>query len=795
MDNSSRVMVNTAAQYGRTVINLCLSLVSARLILGALGVSDYGIYTLIAGIISLLSFVINALVVTTQRFLSFYSGKGDQGKVREMFANSLFIHILMALLFGTVFELLGNTLFDGFFNISPDRIDAAETVYHIVTVNVMLSFVTAPFRALLIAHENIVFISAVDVLDAVMRLVIAILITHCESDRLVVYALFLCGISLMNFLVYAFYDLRKYDECVIPRRSMINAETIREMGGFAGWTIYSIFCITGRTQGVAVIINKFFSVAVNAAYGVGMQVNAAIAFLSQSVVNAINPQIMKAEGAGDRRRMIRLSEIESKLCFMLLSMFLIPCIFEMPALLNIWLGKVPEYSVYFCRGLLLASVVDQLTIGLGAANQAIGKIRAYSLTVNTIKFLTIPVIIICLLLTHNIYIVMSAYVLFELICAVVRLFFLKKTAGLSIREFTVNVFMKEALPLMFLVAYCASVVLLLEFKGRFVLTLLTSPFIYAAAIYFFGLCPDEKEVLNGLKVKVWNRIWLWYRQFMGRHYPKRLASALFRRTFGRRLDWKNPKDLNEKINWLKFHSDTSMWSKLADKYAVRSYVAHKGYEDTLVKLYGAWESPEQIDADVLPDKFIVKLNNGSGDAVICKDKTSFDPDGLRRSMAGALKSEFGYISAEPHYLDIKPMIIAEELLDASRQSVESDSLIDYKIWCFNGVPECVFVALNRTKSSLDVLLYDTEWNVHPEYLNFTGHYRRYEGEIPRPANLDRMLKMAADLSAGFPQVRVDLYEVDGKVYFGELTFTSCCGLMDYFDQDYLRVMGDKVVLP
>ncbi|MBQ2372890.1 MAG: hypothetical protein II289_06925, partial [Bacteroidales bacterium] len=171
MDNSSRVMVNTAAQYGRTVINLCLSLVSARLILGALGVSDYGIYTLIAGIISLLSFVINALVVTTQRFLSFYSGKGDQGKVREMFANSLFIHFIMALLFGTVFELLGNTLFDGFFNISPDRIDAAKTVYHIVTVNVMLSFVTAPFRALLIAHENIVFISAVDVLDAVMRLV------------------------------------------------------------------------------------------------------------------------------------------------------------------------------------------------------------------------------------------------------------------------------------------------------------------------------------------------------------------------------------------------------------------------------------------------------------------------------------------------------------------------------------------------------------------------------------------------------------------------------------------------
>ena len=129
--------------------------------------------------------------------------------------------------------------------------------------------------------------------------------------------------------------------------------------------------------------------------------------------------------------MLRLSEIESKLCFFLLSMFLVPCLFEMPALLKIWLGNVPEYSVYFCRGLLLASIVDQLTIGLGAANQAIGNIRSYSLTVNTIKFMTIPVVIGLLFLTDDIFVVMTVYVLFELICAVVRLFFLKRTAGLS----------------------------------------------------------------------------------------------------------------------------------------------------------------------------------------------------------------------------------------------------------------------------------------------------------------------------------------------------------------------------
>ena len=182
MRGANRVIVNTAAQYIRSAVNICLSLVSARIILNALGVEDFGIYTLVASTVTLMSFVINALVVTTQRFLSFYSGKNDEGRLKEIFANSLVIHMVLGLLLTGLFELAGVFLFDGFLNIAPDRMDAARTVFHIVTFSVLLSFVTSPFKALLIARENIVYVSVVDVIDAVLRLVIALMLISCTPN-------------------------------------------------------------------------------------------------------------------------------------------------------------------------------------------------------------------------------------------------------------------------------------------------------------------------------------------------------------------------------------------------------------------------------------------------------------------------------------------------------------------------------------------------------------------------------------------------------------------------------------
>lgn len=259
-------------------------------------------------------------------------------------------------------------------------------------------------------------------------------------------------------------------------------------------------------------------------------------------------------------------------------------------------------------------------------------------------------------------------------------------------------------------------------------------------------------------------------------------------------NYEHPRDLNEKMNWIKFYGDTSKWADLADKYKVREYIESKGYGDTLVKLYGKWDSVDQIDWDSLPNQFIMKMNNGSGDVIICRDKTKFDLDAAKKHIAKLFKIEYGITTGEPHYARIKPCIIAEELLDASHQPIKTSSLIDYKIWCFNGKVKYIWTCYNRTPEGTDVGVYDTDWNYHKEYSVFTHHYREGKEIIPKPVCLDKMLACASKLSEGFPVLRCDLYEVDGKVYFGEMTFTSLGGFMDFYTQDFLDMMGKEVDL-
>ena len=284
-------------------------------------------------------------------------------------------------------------------------------------------------------------------------------------------------------------------------------------------------------------------------------------------------------------------------------------------------------------------------------------------------------------------------------------------------------------------------------------------------------------------------------QFIGTISPILVTKILYRKTFGKSLDLKNPKTLNEKIHWIKFYGDTSLWAMMSDKYRVREYVKNKGLEDILVKIYGAWEDANEIDWNNLPDKFVLKANNGCGDITICENKSKLNRQELIGYYNALLKEQFGVQTGQLHYKKIKPCVIAEELLDASKQQITSTSLVDYKVWCFNGVPYYIFVVLNRRKGFAQQMLYDIDWVAHPEYLVTTSHFELYEGVIPKPSNLTKMLKYASILSEGSSQMRVDMYEVDNKIYFGELTLTSACGYMNYFSEEFLEILGSKVILP
>lgn len=284
------------------------------------------------------------------------------------------------------------------------------------------------------------------------------------------------------------------------------------------------------------------------------------------------------------------------------------------------------------------------------------------------------------------------------------------------------------------------------------------------------------------------------KRILNRIDPKLLVTIQYFSHFHKFINWKNPKDLNEKINWLKFNSDTTLWTLCADKFRVREYVSEKGLDDILVKFYGKWERIEDIDWFSLPNSFVMKTNNGSGDILVCKDKSKLNIEQTKKKYSALLSHSFSDTNGEPHYATMKPCLIIEEMLDCKKQHLATDSLIDYKIWCFDGKPHNVFVCSNRCCDSLDIATYDLNWIRHDEYNIFSSHYRKTELDIPKPKTLDRMLEIASKLSEGFPQVRIDLYEVDEKPYFGEMTFTSAGGFMNYFTPEYLMEMGELIDL-
>ena len=249
MDAAKRIVLNTSAQYIRTIIGGVITLYSARLILHHLGTDDYGIYSLVAGVVMMLSFITNALTSTTQRFISFFQGKKDKEQMKRVFSNSMYLHLGIGFSVVFVLGILYFFLFD-IIEIPEVRIKAASRVYFSVILTLFLSFMTSPLRAILIAHENIVYIYIIDLLDSVLKLLIAISLYIVCFDKLVFYAIMLITVQLFNFIAFGVFCLKKYEECIWPQIDHLDSSYLKGLSGFAGWSIYSIGCHVGRTQEV-----------------------------------------------------------------------------------------------------------------------------------------------------------------------------------------------------------------------------------------------------------------------------------------------------------------------------------------------------------------------------------------------------------------------------------------------------------------------------------------------------------------------------------------------------------------
>ena len=278
------------------------------------------------------------------------------------------------------------------------------------------------------------------------------------------------------------------------------------------------------------------------------------------------------------------------------------------------------------------------------------------------------------------------------------------------------------------------------------------------------------------------------------YFPKVEIELRWSHFSSKPIDWDNPRTLNEKIQWLILYSDTREWTRLADKLLVRDYVKEKGLGDLLVPLLGVWDDADDIDFEELPERFVLKCNHDSGSTILVNKNQIYDRKAICAELNAKLKKKFGYNNAEPHYNGINPKVLAEMFLDFSDQHISS-SPIDYKVFCYNGEPDVILVTYNRhPQRYLNLQVRDLVWRICPEYGSDTSFYKHTGDDMPQPISLREMIEAAHILSEGFPQVRVDFYDIKGKLYFGEMTFTSDCGRMPYFSETYQSLAGKKINL-
>lgn len=276
-------------------------------------------------------------------------------------------------------------------------------------------------------------------------------------------------------------------------------------------------------------------------------------------------------------------------------------------------------------------------------------------------------------------------------------------------------------------------------------------------------------------------------------FPDKLYLSLrYRLQMGHWIDWNHPHTFTEKLQWLKVYGFRPEYTQMVDKYAVKDYVADIIGEEHVIPTLGVWDAVDDIDWDSLPNRFVLKTTNGGGSCgvVICKDKATLDREEAKRKLKRSMKTNIGKVHREKPYQNVKPRIIAEQFMEETARP-EIDDLLDYKFYCFDGEPKLVMVAGGRQNGNKRFGYYDTNWSP----VDITWGAPRPDVEFERPSDLDAMLKIATKLSADIPHARIDLYNINENVYFGEITFFDASGFEKITPESFDTVMGEWIKLP
>lgn len=438
--NNKRIAKNTLLLYFRTLFIMLVTLYTSRVVLNTLGVTDYGIYNVVGGVVAMFGFINGSMSSATQRYITFALGKGDQSNLQKVFSTALQIHVLIAVLIVVLGETVGLWFMYTQMQIPTDRMDAAFWVLQCSIASTVIMIISVPYNADIVAHEKMSAFAYISILEAVLKLAVVYMLVVFSSDKLILYAFLILAVQLLIRLCYSRYCNRHFEES--KYRHVWDKSLFKEMTGFAGWSMFGNLSSVLFSQGLNMLLNVFFGPVVNAARAVAVQVQSAIQQFVTNFQMALNPQITKTYAKGEMGEMHKLMFRSARFSFYLLFLLSLPVLFETDFILTVWLKTVPDHTIVFLRIMICTSLLYTLSNPLMIANQSTGKVKRYQAVCGTILLLILPVSYICLLLGCPAYSVFIVHFVMESITQAVRMVLLRPLIGIRIRDYFRHIYLR-----------------------------------------------------------------------------------------------------------------------------------------------------------------------------------------------------------------------------------------------------------------------------------------------------------------------------------------------------------------
>lgn len=496
--NNKRIAKNTVLLYIRMFLVMAVTLYTSRAVLDKLGITDYGIYNVVGGIVAMLGFLNGAMVYTVQRFLSFEMGRQNQEGVRRVFCVSLLVHATIALIFLLVMEIFGVWYLNNYLNIPPERLSAAFWVLQCSIVTAIFAILQVPYNAIIISKEKMGIYAYISVIEVLLKLGVVYLLTLTSFDRLKFYSVLVMTVSIGIMLIYLFWCVHKYQEAHF--KLIKDWKLLKEMMSFAGWNLTSELAYSLTGPGVNVILNLFFGPLVNAAMGLANQVNGAVNKFIQNFQIAATPQITKQYAAGNLNEMEKLVIRSTKFSFFLALIPTLAIILQIDYILNIWLKKVPEGTGLFCQLILINLLISVNSSYLSRVAMACGRIKKFQIIVSTIIILNFPLSYIALFYGSPAYISLCIKIGLQIVFLFVALYIVCRLVKLSMKHYIQQVVLRDA------IVACASLIIpILSIELfptynilRFIINSCVCIISTCIAIYLLGMDKNEKiAVRNG----------------------------------------------------------------------------------------------------------------------------------------------------------------------------------------------------------------------------------------------------------------------------------------------------------